>query len=1304
QPSCSNPLTPPSQRTQESWLPNSELLARVKALEGCECRPPPCLWGGRRYEDGATWEKDACTACVCARGQPQCVLHQDRPHCLGCIHEGQSYRHGDAFSMDICTSCRCLAGTVQCQRVMCPELACQESYKPPGECCPVCRPGEEVELGGRGGRSGEGSSELQFASRPAPCLLQRSLVRCSPIQCPPSRCPQPLPRAGQCCPTCPGCRPGGGGALWCAPGGDAAAKPSNLCIIRVSPTPASVPLGCRLATALEWRQVLVHWESTRSAPWRAPSPSSCACGCHRGLLGGLCCFSDSAAGGGIGPGTGTVGRCQAHPPANHTPPLSLPAVCVLDGVEFEDGTEWEPDGDPCSTCTCLNGEPVCGASQCPPVACQHPAQLLGACCPSCDRCAYNQRVYSNGQEFPDPDSPCQHCQCLNGSVYCSLITCPTVICPRPEKRPGHCCPKCPDCTFESQVVPDGKEFSHPRNPCQACVCHSGELRCTERPCPGALCPHPLPGSCCQNNCNGCNYAGKEYPNGAQFPHPTDRCRECHCINGHVQCLSRRCPPLLCPEPFLRPEDCCPQCPVKWAGLSVPYWSVRVPTRSGLSFPHPPLFPCPRQSQASEMYSWVRLVSGAGREPPPCSVPRGCFYKGKELPNGEQFPEPGDPCSLCSCWEGSVSCQPRACPLLECPFPAPGPCCQACEGGLLLVDGEGDARVCVCAGGGVWTCQFPCPPQGSEMSLALEPGDLCPTFPRMLHFLELGHVDSRGQHSLTAPLACPTDCAYLEERYLNGQEFPDPQDACSRCSCLDGFVTCAKKPCYQAGCSHPISLPGQCCPVCQGERRGRAARGIGTKVAAWQGCTAWSSHQRGTERQGGRAPANYPPWLTAAPRHAGCFYNGITIGNGQSFANPAEPHCSQCTCRVSGAKVDPGNACSYQGQRFQSNEHWQVDACTSCTCLSGEVHCRNQRCPPATCAADETPALIPGMCCPHCIPRPAACVAFGDPHYRTFDGKMLHFQGACTYVLAQDCDAGDFSIHVTNDDRGRQGVSWTKEVAVLIGDTRVQLLQDWLVLVDSQTVTLPFLKEPHLYIERKASTILCPLPPQVLWNGRSHLELSVPGTYKGQTCGLCGNFNSFPQDDLRLRSGQLATSEAAFGNSWKVPGANSTGPGGCADGADVDPCRESGYRSRREANARCKVLKSRLFERCHVAVPPEPFFAACVYDLCACGAAAGDECLCDALEAYAAQCRHAGLVLHWRTPTLCAVGCPQDRGYVFDECGPPCPKTCFNHAVPLGVLEAHCFKPCVPGCQCPAGLVEHQAHCILPEACPRTGDM
>lgn len=57
--------------------------------------------------------------------------------------------------------------------------------------------------------------------------------------------------------------------------------------------------------------------------------------------------------------------------------------------------------------------------------------------------------------------------------------------------------------------------------------------------------------------------------------------------------------------------------------------------------------------------------------------------------------------------------------------------------------------------------------------------------------------------------------------------------------------------------------------------------------------------------------------------------------------------------------------------------------------------------------------------------------------------------------------------------------------------------------------------------------------QVLWDGQSQVEVRVPSSYRGQVCGLCGNFNGFAQDDLQSPRGQLLRTEAAFGNSWQA---------------------------------------------------------------------------------------------------------------------------------------------------------------------------
>ncbi|KAK1335156.1 LOW QUALITY PROTEIN: hypothetical protein QTO34_004736 [Cnephaeus nilssonii] len=1678
----------PAGASQEQWRPlqeslkrleaevaqlreqNKDLQERVRQLESCECRPasPQCWALGRAWPEGARWEPDACTACVCRGGAALCDPKPGLPPCHGCSHDGQAYGNGETFSPDACTTCHCLegaitctqkpcprgpcpepgaccphcepgcpdgpragetwqpepcvtctcqAGTVRCQGPSCPELNCLESYTPPGECCPVCRPGCEYE----GQLYEEGASFLSSSNPCLQCSCLRSLVHCVPMKCPASPCPEPVLRPGHCCPACqaPGCTEGGSrrehGQEWTAPGDPCRIcqcleghiqcrqrECSSLCPYPARPLPGTCcpvcdgcflngreyhsgePVGsgdpcahCRCANGSVQCEPLPCPAAPCRYPGRLPGQCCPVCaGCEyqghhyrsqetfRLQEGGRCLRCSCQAG---------EVSCEEQecPVAPCTLPDSAPqlcSACVLGGEEFAEGVQWEPDALH-SLLLSRWGARVRGCALLP-APCQHPTQTPGACCPSCDSCTYHGQVYANGQNFTDADSPCHACRCEDGTVRCSLVDCPPTTCARPQSGPGQCCPRCPDCILENQVFVHGQRFSHPRDPCQECWCQEGHARCQPRACPKPACSHPLPGPCCRSNCNGCAFGGKEYPHGADFPHPSDPCRLCQCLSGSVQCLARRCPPPPCAEPVLLPGACCPQCPAAPSGCPRPggldparhrehFFLPGEPCRRCLCLdgsascqrlPCPPA-PCahPRQGPCcpscdgnalapsapapASSNSWspsdcssfrlspapdlVPPVSPSSRPGPPLSEcgeavpggcwarrtatkppspalspPLGCLYEGKESASGERFPSPTVPCHVCLCLEGSVSCEPRACAPAQCPFPARGDCCPACDGceylgesylsGQEFPDPRQPCNLCTCLDGFVTCGRRPCEPPGCSHPL-IPSGHCCPTCQGCLYHgvpaalgetlpdpldptcslctCEEGSMRCRKKpcppalcpHPSPGPCFCPVchrcfsqgrehqdgeefegpagscercrcqaghvSCARLRcpplscplqlteqgsccprcrgclahgEEHPEGSSWEPPDSPCSSCMCHEGVVTCARVQCVSS-CAHPRQGPRDCCPRCSGcEHEGRkyeagdsfqpgadpcevcicelqpeglpAFAVTDGSVPAWWAARPASSCPRGLSTAAPPVPAlsnctegllgselapldpcytcqcqdrtwlcihQACPELSCPPseRHTppgGCCpvcrecvveAEGRRVADGESWRDPSNA-CIACTChrgrvechreecqalscphgwvkvRDTGRCCErcqvpaaPAQSCEHQGREMASGESWAVDPCTRCSCVAGTVRCQSQRCPPLSCGPDEAPALNPGSCCPRCLPRPASCMAFGDPHYRTFDGRLLHFQGSCRYVLAQHCRGGDFSVHVTNSDRGRSGVAWTQEVAVLLGEVAVRLLPGGAVTVDGRPVALPFLQEPLLYAELRGGTVILHTRPglQVLWDGQSQAEVRVPGSYRGQTCGLCGNFNGFAQDDLQGPEGLLLPTEAAFGNSWQVP--EGPGPGRpCSKGREGHPCRAAGYRARREAHARCGVLKSAPFSRCHAVVPPEPFFAACVYDLCACGpGSAADTCLCDALEAYASHCRQAGATPAWRGPTLCVVGCPLDRGLVFDECGPPCPRTCFNLHVPLGALSADCVRPCVPGCQCPAGL-------------------
>ncbi|CAL8376149.1 unnamed protein product, partial [Arctogadus glacialis] len=891
-----------------------------------------------------------------------------------------------------------------------------------------------------------------------------------------------------------------------------------------------------------------------------------------------------------------------HPVTN---PCGCPACegCLYQGVSYLDGQVVSGGTGGCQDCTCSRGAVACVPRRCPAAPCAHPA-LDGCSCPVCAGCRFTGRDRHNGERFPHPADRCQRCSCLDGGVLCAAAPCPAVSCGRPVTPPGGCCPVCTgSCRHEGGDHPSGSSFTPSRDPCSSCTCLNAAVSCQKRPCP-LQCSHPVPSESCCPACDACLYQGGVHAHRRAFGSASDPCQRCTCLQGTVACVRALCPPAApCPRRAVTPPgQCCPRCPV-------------------------------------------------------------CMLDGQEYQNGQQWTPQSDPCSRCTCQEGEVRCVSQECPKLPCMHQVqdPGTCCPRCRG--CVYDGREHAEAsswfadsascmnCMCVGG-VTTCsQIRCiSPCVNTIRVA---GECCPLCADCL-FEGRVYSPSDSFHPADDPcqvctcevmpggeqhlrcyrkqcpslVDCPVDnillsgpescCPVCAQPLSNctatliGNEVLATDDPCFTCQCKDLTWTCLHRNCPPLTCpvSEQLSLPDSCCPVCEEcVIEGQDARVPSGSI--WTDsdddcvtCTCNLGHIECSIEE--------------------CFH---LVCQGEQIPMKTPGKCCY-ECQASGV------SCTYQGALYQPGERWAVDECTGCTCVAGDVHCGTERCPPLACSATEMPAAVPGVCCAHCLPRPATCIAFGDPHYRTFDGRMLHFQGACTYVLAQDCQGGDFRIHATNDDRGRKGVSWTKEVTVFIGDLSVQLLQDWVVKVDGLVVALPYLREPYVYVERQTNTILLNtnIGIKVLWSGRSHLEVSVPGSYRTQTCGLCGDFNDFPQDDLRMPDGRLSQSEASFGNSWQVTN-HSHALSSCRPGEDVDPCREAGYQARKGANGRCKVLKSAVFKPCHRVVPPEAWHGACVYDLCACGANA-DECLCDALEAYAGQCREAGVVLAWRSPALC----------------------------------------------------------------------
>ncbi|NXW92949.1 ZAN protein, partial [Alopecoenas beccarii] len=330
---------------------------------------------------------------------------------------------------------------------------------------------------------------------------------------------------------------------------------------------------------------------------------------------------------------------------------------------------------------------------------------------------------------------------------------------------------------------------------------------------------------------------------------------------------------------------------------------------------------------------------------------------------------------------------------------------------------------------------------------------------------------------------------------------------------------------------------------------------------------------------------------------------------------------------------------------------------------------------------------------------ASCSAFGDPHYDTFDHRVHNFMGNCTYTLSKVCNVSEtlpyFDVSTSNEHRGANTrVSYVKSVQVEVYGNQISLLKNKKVNVNGSRMNLPVFIEKKISIQSSGGYVLLETDfgLWVRYDGNHYAEVSVPSSYSGLLCGLCGNYNGDPNDDNIKPNGDIASSSTDLGESWLVPENNTMYPGTFAIpliGQNIDRSGDLIIPNFFPSFYISFLIYTGIFKDCHTKVPPENFFDNCVYDMCFTGGLATS--LCYALQAYAESCINAGICIEWRNATLCPMSCP--GGSIYQSCGTRCPSTCLN----ISAVDS-CSSLPVEGCFCKEGYVLSGDKCVPKSSC------
>lgn len=320
---------------------------------------------------------------------------------------------------------------------------------------------------------------------------------------------------------------------------------------------------------------------------------------------------------------------------------------------------------------------------------------------------------------------------------------------------------------------------------------------------------------------------------------------------------------------------------------------------------------------------------------------------------------------------------------------------------------------------------------------------------------------------------------------------------------------------------------------------------------------------------------------------------------------------------------------------------------ACTATCGpEVRCRIRQCFNANngvvddTKCDQTKAgSLDCIPCknPDC-PRTGRCSGVGDPHETTFDGIHYDFQGPCNYTYVETCvDDVPFWFRLTARhqklDKGN-GVAVIQQINVQTKFCSVHVDENLKVEINGVPVAVfPSTSCPGVTVAKAGTSYVA-----IKFEGvdiqfhYAWLVVDVDDRYMKRVCGLCGNFNDDPTDELQMPDQGIAHDYDEFGNSWVNP--DPAWPGCRKVRHQARDLPMDGFASRDLAEKVCGPLRNEsVFSHCSCLVDYKPFYENCLFDVRTLGD--NTQFACDHFALYANACVKSNVdVFGWKEATGC----------------------------------------------------------------------